>query len=326
MKLDAFTAEREGEWQALEHDLRRCSGRPERLGAAGALAMGRRYRSLTADLALARRSFPGDPVVPRLERLALAGRQAVYARRAGSHGALIRFASRGYWQLVRDRPGILGVSALALLGSCVIAATWGIHDPAAAIGLVPDRFKGAATPHAHHIALGAATQAVLASSIFTNNIGVTFLAFAGGLTLGLGTLALLIYNGLLLGSLAGITIQAGNFSLFVRYVAPHGLLELSCIAVAGAAGLRLAWAMIDPGPLPRGVSLRTEARPAVAVLLGTAPWLVLAGMTEGFVTPEGLPLASAIAVGLGLAGAYWSLAVLRGRGGRHSRARDFAAR
>ena len=87
--------------------------------------------------------------------------------------------------------------------------------------------------------------------------------FAGGLLLGFGTLSLLAYNGLLLGTLAGLTIQSGTFSVFVRYIVPHGLLELSCIAIAGVAGLRLARALIEPGVLPRAQALRAEARGAV---------------------------------------------------------------
>ncbi len=101
--------------------------------------------------------------------------------------------------------------------------------------------------------------------------------------------------------------------MFVRYVAPHGLLELSCIAVSGAAGLRLAWAVIDPGHLPRGTALRAAARPAVLLALGTAPWLVVAGLTEGFVTPRGLPLGAALALGGLEAGVFWLLAFTRGR-------------
>jgi uncharacterized membrane protein SpoIIM required for sporulation len=68
--------------------------------------------------------------------------------------------------------------------------------------------------------------------------------------------------------------------------------------------------------LPRGVSLRAAARPAVALVLGTAPWLVIAGLTEGFVTPEGLSLPAALAVGAALAGCYWLLVVVRGVTGR----------
>lgn len=313
MNLNTFLRERGPSWEALEQDLARSRGRPERLGRDGALALGRRYRAVVADLALARRRYPGDPVVDRLERLALAGRQAIYSERAGRAGALVEFVSHGYWRLVIGAPGVLAVAVLAWMVPCVVAAVWGVHDPAAALGLVPGAFQGAAHPHPRHLPAGAANQAFLSSSIFINNIGVTFVAFAGGLTLGLVTVALLAYNGILLGVLAGITIQAGNFTLFLRYVLPHGMLELSCISVAGAAGLRLAWAMIDPGVLPRDVSLRRAARPAVALVLGTAPWLVVAGLTEGSVTPRGLPLAAALAVGVALFSVYWGLVVARGR-------------
>jgi len=85
--------------------------------------------------------------------------------------------------------------------------------------------------------------------------------------------------------------------VFVRYIVPHGLLELSCISIAGVAGLRLARALIDPGVRPRAEALRADARGAVLMVLGTAPWLVLAGLTEGFVTPRALPLGAAMAVG-----------------------------
>ncbi|HWF33822.1 MAG TPA: stage II sporulation protein M [Solirubrobacteraceae bacterium] len=326
MNLNAFLTERTPIWEALEEELRRGGGHPGRLGPEGALELGRNYRATVADLALARRRFPGDPVIGRLEALVLAGRQAIYARRRRG-GSVRGFIAHDYWRLVLGRPGVLAVALLALFGPCLIAAVWALHDPGAALGLVPGRFKGAAHPHLHHLATGAASQAALAGSIFTNNIEVTFLAFAGGLILGLGTLVVLAYNGVLLGVLAGLTLQSGSFSVFLRYVVPHGLLELSCIALAGAAGLRLAWAIIDPGTLPRGASLRSQARPAVMLVLGTAPFLVVAGLTEGFVTPRGLPLDAALAVGLGLGLTYWLLAVSLGRRrGAHSRARAFARR
>lgn len=311
MNLDAFLRERSPAWETLEREL--AGGRRHRRDAEAALALGRSYRAAVADLALARRRFAGDPVLERLERLVLAGRQTIYAEDSRQRGGLRRFAAHDYWRLVIGRPGILAVALLALFGPAIVAAVWGLHDPAAAIGLVPQRFRAASDPHVRHLPLGAATQAVLASSIFTNNIGVSFMAFAGGLTLGLGTLAVLAYNGIMLGTLVGITLQAGSFPVLVRYVVPHGLLELSCIAVSGAAGLRLAWAVIDPGVRARGASLRAEARPAVALVLGTAPWLVVAGLTEGFLTPSGLPLGAALAVGVSLAAAFWLLAALRGR-------------
>jgi uncharacterized membrane protein SpoIIM required for sporulation len=312
VNLEAFLAEREPEWDNLETALKRARGRPERLGAAGALDLGRGYRAAVADLALARRRYPGHPVVDRLERLVLAARQAVYGRRRPA-GTLLGFATRRYWQLVAERPGMLGLAAAATFLPCVLAGLWALHDPGAALGLVPGKFQAAAHVHVHKLPFGATTQATLASSIFTNNIQVTFLAFAGGLLLGAGSLAVLAYNGATLGALGGVTLGAGNFSVFLRYIVPHGILELSCFVVAGAAGLRLGWALIDAGTLPRGESLRRAARPAVGMILGTAPCLVVAGLTEGFVTPRGLPLGAALAVGLLLGGGFWALVITRGR-------------
>jgi uncharacterized membrane protein SpoIIM required for sporulation len=312
MTLDGFLTAREPDWQRLREVLRRSRGRPERLGAAGALELGALYRSAAADLALARRRFPREVVVARLETLVGEGRQAVYGRPARRRG-LWAYLATGYWRDVRRRPGALGLAWIALIGPALLAAGWALADPGAAIGLVPAQFRGAAGPTLHHGQLSPAMEASLASEIFTNNIRVSLLAFAGGLTLGVGTLALVAYNGVLLGALAGLTADNGNFATFVRYVAPHGLLELSCIAVSAAAGLRVAWAVIDPGSQARLESLREAARAAVLVVLGTAGWLVVAGLTEGFLTPRGVGLAPALLVGAGLAATYWGLVLWRGR-------------
>jgi uncharacterized membrane protein SpoIIM required for sporulation len=322
MNLESFLRQGSPAWEELEALLDRGGRRPERLGVEGVLELGRLYRAVVADLALARRRFPGDPVLERLEPLVLRARHAVYGERRSAR-SLLEFATRGYWRDVRAHRALLAVSVTAMFAPTLLACAWAIHDPGAAIGLVPSAYRAAADPGVRHLSVGLSTQAALASSIFTNNIEVTFLAFAGGLALGAGTLITLAYNGLLLGTLAGLTIQAGTFSVFVRYIVPHGLLELSCISIAGVAGLRLARALIEPGVRTRGGALRADARGAVLMVLGTAPWLVVAGLTEGFVTPRDLPLPAALAVGCALATLFWGLVLTRGR---HTRARAFALR
>jgi uncharacterized membrane protein SpoIIM required for sporulation len=312
MNLDAFLDEGKPAWTRLEGLLDRGRGRPDRLGPEAVLELGGLYRATVVDLALARRRFPGDPVVERLEGLVVRARAAVYGERA-RRGSISDYLLRGYWVDVRAHRRLLAVSLIAMFAPTLLAAAWALHDPGAAVGLIPRAYRAAADPHAHHLAVGVSTQAALASSIYTHNIAVTFLTFAGGLTLGAGTLVMLAYNGVLLGTLAGLTIQAGTFSVFVRYIVPHGLLELSCIAIAGLAGLRLAAALIDPGVRPRGEALRAEARGAVLMVLGTAPWLVVAGLSEGFLTPRGLPLGAAVAYGASLAAIYWILVLTRGR-------------
>ena len=122
----------------------------------------------------------------------------------------------------------------------------------------------------------------------------------------------------------------GNGPPLFQQVLAHGFLELSCIAVAGAAGLRMGWAIIDPGSRPRGVALREEARAAAEMLLGTAAWLVVAGLVEGFVTPSGQSLTTVLVVGLGLGIVFWGSVFWLGRparaGGRQRRARAFRRR
>jgi uncharacterized membrane protein SpoIIM required for sporulation len=291
------------------------------MGSEALLRLGRRYRAAAADLALARRLFPGHPVTRLLERLVTEARQSVYAtepRRRSLRG----FLSHGYWQRVLERPLVLGIALALLFVPMALAIVWAVDDPNAAIGIVPADFEGATEPGSHTGEPATDEAAAASSALYTNNIQVTFLAVAGGVLLGLGTAFVTVFNGGLIGAIFGLTIENGAFDELLRFVLPHGLLELTCIVVSAMAGLRLGWAIVEPGPLTRGASLRREARTAIEIVLGTMPWLVLAGLIEGFVSPRQLPLPLALAVGLIAAGAYWWLLLTRG----HARPLDLARR
>ena len=310
MDVERFVRERKQGWEELAALVREAGSRPQRLPSDSVLRLGRRYRAATADLALARRLFAGDPVTRRLERLVTDARQSVYVaepRRRSVRG----FLATGYWRRVRERGRMLLAGLALLLVPMALAAVWAVDDPAAAIGIVPAEFQDAADPGGVR-QLSAGEEAAFSSEVYTNNIQVTFLAIAGGVLLGLGSAAVTIFNGGFIGALLGLTIENGTFGELLRFVLPHGLLELSCIAVACTAGLRLGWALVDPGPLSRGQSLRREARPAMEIVLGTMPWLVLAGVLEGFVSGDtSLPVAAVI--GVAAAAPYWALVLWRGR-------------
>jgi len=312
MTLDHFLHDRAGAWRELETLVGR-GRRPHRLGAEGVLRLGELYRGATADLALARRRWPGDPVVQRLDELVARSRHLVYAAPSRRFSPL-EFLASGYWRLVAERPVLLAVSALLLFAPAALGASWALDDPGAAGGLVPLEYRQVAEPRTKGTDLGFSPdeQAGFATEIFTNNIRVSFLAFAGGITGGVLTAAVLLFNGVLFGTVGGLAWEAGNGKYFVELVSAHGVLELSCIVVAGMAGLRLGWAIVDPGRLPRLTALRHEARRAVLIALGTAPWLVLAGLVEGFLTPTGLGLAQALAIGVTLGAVYWALVIWRG--------------
>ncbi len=309
MNVDAFVRDRQPSWTELDELVRRARGHPERLGPDGVLRLGALYRAAVADLARARRAFPIDPSVRRLEDLVTRARGTVYAvhRRRGSAR---EYMLAGYWQAIRERRTVVLLAWVLLLGSAVFGTVWGIHDPAGAAGIVPGSLAGGGGGPHRAIGLGAGQAAELSVSIFTNNIGVTFMAFASGIALGILPAFLLLYNGLLLGVVVGIASSTGHGTDAIELIAPHGMLELSCIAVSAAAGMRMGWTLVEPGTRSRSEALAAEAPRAVLLVLATAPWLIVAGLIEGFVTPHHLPLLPALAIGVAAAGPYW-LAVAR---------------
>lgn len=314
MNLDRFLREREPEWSELDRlvkDARR--GRSERLGPEGVRRMGTLYRSATADLAWARRRVPGDPVVSRLEGLVNRSRLLVYNAEPG-RGSVKSFFGTGYWQRVRERPVPLVLAALLLFGPAALSVMWALQDPGAASGVVPGALRSVTEERSgsNDLGLSGGESAAFSSMIFTNNIRVTILAFAAGILVCLGTAFVLIFNGVTFGALGGMAFGAGNGERFLALVTPHGVLELSCIVVAAAAGLRMGWAIVVPGVRSRAHSLKVEARRSIEMVLGTAPWLVFAGLVEGFVTPAGLGVPAALAVGFGIGSVYWALLWWRG--------------
>ena len=315
MNLDRFTRDRQPSWSELEDLVAAARRRPERLGPERVKRLGALYRAAAADLALARREFPGDPVVARLVDLVVRARYLVYdaTTRRRSIG---RFLTTDYWVLIRQRPVALMVAAALLFAPALVAGAWATTDPGAAAGLIPPPYRSVTEPRPQALRLTAEEKAVFASEVFTNNIRVTFLAFAGGIAAGLATAMVVAYNGVLLGVVASLAIGAGNGRSFFELVTAHGVLELSCIVVASAAGLRMGWAIVEPGRKKRTDALAAEARRAVEMVLGTAPWLVLAGLVEGFVTPSGYGLEVVVVVGFGLAAFYWALVLWRGSAGR----------
>ena len=177
---------------------------------------------------------------------------------------------------------------------------------------MPSELQAAADPPAAGRDFGAAEGAAFSIQVLTNNIQVTLTAFAGGILFGVGTVLALVFNGLVLGVVAGLAIDAGNGAAFLRLVSAHGPLELSCIVVGGAAGLRMGWALIGPGPRRRGRALVVEARKAVEIALGTVPWLVAVRVRGGLPHRPELPLAVQLAIGVVLAGVFWGLVAWRG--------------
>jgi len=318
VNLTRFLHERQPDWIELDRLVERAGPRLDRLPPADVLQAGRLYRRAAADLALARRQFGADPLVERLDRLVRRARQLVYGT-VSRRDSFAHFISHGYWTRVRERPGLLLVAALLLWGPLLGCGAWAASDPVTAARVANLSAVGGGSEEVDR-GFTIADSASFSTMIFTNNVRVALLAFAGGITGGALTVLTLLFNGFSIGVLGGLIVDAGGGDRFFRLVVPHGVLELSLIVVAGMAGLRVGWALIRPGHRRRGEALTTEARAAGELALGTALWLVPCGLVEGFVTPRGLGLPSAIAVGVALGALFWGMVLWRGESTRARRA------
>jgi len=310
MTVERFTGSRSADWRELELLVSEAGRRPERLGAERVLRLGALYRAAAADLATARRRYPGDPAVARLEHLVNRSRHLVYDAKTRRR-SLLRFMTTDYWRLIAERPKAVAIAAGLLFGAALLGTLWATQDPGSAIGIIPKLFRPALRPQPW-TDMSPGDQAAFTTSILTNNIYVVLVAFAGGLTCGILTAISLLYNGLILGVVGTLMVQNGNARGFVDLVTAHGVLELSCVIVGGAAGLRLGWAIVDPGLRTRRESIQREARRTVLIAIGTAPWLVIAGIVEGNrANLAETGLGAVIAVGAALGIVYWGLVVVR---------------
>ena len=115
------------------------------------------------------------------------------------------------------------------------------------------------------------------------------------------------------GIAAGIFAAAGKTDVFYSYILPHGLMELTAVFVACAAGLRIFWAMVSPGPRTRGRAVAEEGRSLITVALGLILVLFVSGLVEGFVTPSALPVWVKIGIGSAVLASYWLYVLIWGR-------------
>ncbi len=154
----------------------------------------------------------------------------------------------------------------------------------------------------------------MAAGIMANNISVAFNAFALGITAGVGTCYVVIFNSMMLGGFAAHFSNYGLTYDFWSFIAPHGVLEIFAILVSAAAGLRLGLSLAIPGHLKRSSSLRIGAIDAVLLVLGTIPMFIVAGVIEGFVTPSYSPGVVKIVLGVTVAFLTIAYLILGGQG------------
>lgn len=294
LSIQTFIESRRPRWERLETLLRALErGKAKGLETREILEVGRLYREATADLARLQAFWEDGAIPDELE----AYLNHLVAR---AHGQIYRSPSPGWtplWRFLRSTfPSAFRETApwtLLAMGIFLLGSLYGLVST-----LTDDTFPALIIPsHLIQKVEGGevwfdsilAIRPLASSLIMRNNISVTFLAFALGVTFGLGTTYLLAFNGLLVGALAGLCHLHGLDGPFWSFVLPHGVIELTAIFIAGGSGLLLASALLAPGDLPRKDALVQRGRKAVRLILGCVPLLVVAGIIEGFISPSHIP-------------------------------------
>lgn len=308
--------ERQADWERLEALLGRARGGNVRAMPAGDLEeLTRLYRLAASDLARARRDFAGDRVVSYLNRLVSSAYASVYSTAGISWRDIGRWYASGFPRLFRATAGYYLLAALLFFGTGILSFVAVLSYPRSAQTLLPANVYQTITSYGEQGKLWtdmpAEERSFDAAYIMTNNIRVCILAFAGGMLVGIGTVLVLVYNGIQLGAIFGIVTNHNIGGDLLTFVMAHGVIELSVICLSGGAGLMLADAILRPGMLTRSEALRLAARRAMELVLGGASLLVVAGLLEGFVSPSALPswvkYGTGLVTGVLLYG-YWLLA------------------
>ncbi|MFE7846042.1 stage II sporulation protein M [Microbacterium sp. NPDC057407] len=291
MDLDALTAARREEWARLDE-----LSRTRRLRGAEVDELVDRYRAASADLADAKtsagRSPQGDHISTMLARARL--------RLTGAPENVLRqiprfFALQLPAALYRVRWTTLAI-AVGFVAVGTIVALWISSDPAlvATLGSRMQLQQYAENDFTDYYSEN--SPAVFAGTVWTNNAWIALQCVIFGVT-GFWPVFVLVQNAVGVGTAAAVLLAFDRGDVFLLHIAPHGLLELTCLFVAAAAGLGIFWAWVAPGRRSRAEALAAAGRSLATVAIGMVFALAVAGLIEGFVTAQPWPWPLKIGIG-----------------------------
>ena len=300
-----FATRKAERWDAFRQEARRIeTGGLARLAGAELRGFAARYREVAADLARARTYGVDAATVEALERAVAAGHNALYGARRIRRVALFPLMFRVLPAAV-VRGGRYVLVALAVFLAPAVAGYAMVRQrPAVVYEIMPDVMLARAASGQRERAAGrgygespSPFLPVVATGIIANNVQVAIGAFAFGIAAGVGTVFLLVMNGLFFGSSLALFANAGLATWILTFVVGHGSIELTAIFIAGGAGLRIARAVLAPGDLSRRDALVAQGREALKMVGAAASLLLVAGTIEGFLSASDAPPALKLSVG-----------------------------
>jgi uncharacterized membrane protein SpoIIM required for sporulation/uncharacterized RDD family membrane protein YckC len=284
------------------------------------------YREITTDLARLQTAARGrsSDALFYLSRLVARGHNLLYGAERQSARSTARYVTRTVPREVRRSWRQIALAAALLFGPAIASFAAVVHDPGVAERLLPDEMLSRANTGAErekrgegYVTISEMERPVMASAIISNNVQVTYVTFAMGITAGIGTVFLLVMNGVSIGAAVGLFASRHIAHLILAFIAPHGVLELSAICIAAGGGLLIAQGILIPGARTRREAIVENGKRAIALIACSTLLLICAGTLEGLVSPRVMPMAWKLAISATTAvalAAYLSL----GRGGEEA--------
>lgn len=254
------------------------------------------YNTVSNHLSYSRTYYGEDQTTQYLNKLLGAAHAVIYAEKKTPFSAFFNFFAEGFPVLFRKHLKTFAVSTLAFVLAGLVAFIFTAVDIENALAFIDGNTISNLRAEGQYDQFVFEMNMLQNVMIGTNNIKVCILAFVLGFTLGIGTLYVLIVNGINVGVLAAIYFKEGQSLFFWSLIVPHGVPELFAIFLSGAAGLIIGYALINPKGLSRKDSFIVAARDAGKLLLGCIPILIIAALIEGFFTPLDIPYAVKYAV------------------------------
>jgi uncharacterized membrane protein SpoIIM required for sporulation len=278
---------RQPHWMRLEEllaDVKRLGLKG--LGRNQLRELGLLYRQTAADLSAVRADSASSRQARYLNQLLGRVHNIIYSGQKTTAKSVLRFYLHEYPRIFRRLLPYTAVATAIFFAAALIGMAITLSNPEFMRDFLGPGMVATIERHQMwtHSIIGVEPQS--SSAIMTNNLSVSFVAFASGIVAGLGTLYMMFFNGLMLGVI-GAACWLNNMSdQLWSFVAPHGVLELPAIYISGGAGLRLARALLFPGNLSRRDSLIVGGAEASRLIVGVIPVLILAGIIEGFFSPS----------------------------------------
>ncbi|MBO0995085.1 stage II sporulation protein M [Bacillus sp. SD088] len=290
MNIKQFTQRYRENWKELEHLTTIIGKSKKNVTAKSMKQFYQLYQKASQNLSYSQTNFPNEKLTGYLNELVARAHNVLYKDQTTSVGQFRHFFTTTFIGLLLEQWKAIVVAmrlfVLGMAGSFFSV----IADPLHIYTILPNDIVQSVDPNQLGSSDGTVDSPTMSASIMTNNIQVAFLAFAGGITFGLLTVYVMVYNGIIVGALAGLFWAHGKSFDFWAYIVPHGMIELTAIFIAGGAGLLMGYKLFVPGQYSRGFQLKTQSIRSVQLIIGTIPLFIIAGVIEGFITPAAFSL------------------------------------